>query len=53
MQEIRILAVHQLGSELPPELRDAALIIFIVAAMNGFKGGWQWARVELEHGNLP
>lgn len=52
-QGIRTLAVHQLGPELLPELRDAALIIFVDAAMNEFKGGWQWARVEPEHGNLP
>jgi len=45
---IHFYALHQLEPDLAFELRDATLIIFVDAAMNELRGGWEWTRVEPE-----
>ncbi|MEW6615558.1 MAG: hydrogenase maturation protease [Thermodesulfobacteriota bacterium] len=47
-EEIHFFAPHQLEPDLAFELKDAALIIFVDAAMNELRGGWEWTRVEPE-----
>ncbi|MBI4620884.1 MAG: hydrogenase maturation protease [Desulfobacterales bacterium] len=45
---IHFFALHQLEPDLVFELQDATLIIFVDAAVNELRGGWEWTRVEPE-----